>query len=39
LAISESVSTHFTFVRFVAGQNAHYGEGIFAGVSWRFTAN
>jgi len=39
LAISESVSTHFTFVKFVAGQNAHYGEGIFAGVSWRFTAN
>jgi hypothetical protein len=39
LSLTESVSTHFTFVKFVSGQNAHYGEGIFAGISWRFTAN
>ena len=37
-SITDSVSTHFTFVKFVSGQNAHYGEGIFGGVSWRFTA-
>jgi len=38
LSITESVSTHFTFIKFVSGQNAHYGEGVFGGVSWRFTA-
>src|SRR5262249_10624498 len=38
-SLTESVSTHFTLVKFGSGQNAHYGEGFFAGVSWRFTAN
>src|SRR5262249_20123438 len=39
LSLTESVSTQFTFSKFVSGENAHYGEGIFAGVSWRFKSN
>jgi hypothetical protein len=34
--ITESLSASFSFIKFIAGENAHMGEAVFAGMSWSF---
>lgn len=37
LNLTESLSANFSFLKFVSGSNAHYGEGVSAGLSWSFS--
>jgi len=37
LSLTESVSVDFSFVKFVSGHNAHFGEGLSGGITWSFS--
>jgi hypothetical protein len=39
LSLTESVSAHVGFLKFAAGQNAHFGEAVVGGMNWRFTSH
>ena len=34
--LSKTLSAHVNIIKFVSGENAHYGTGVVAGVSWSF---
>lgn len=36
-SLNESLSVDFSFVKFVSGRAAHFGEGISTGLSWSFS--
>ena len=37
LNLTDSISANFTFLKFVSGRNAHFGEGFSGGLSWSFS--
>jgi hypothetical protein len=37
LSVTETLSVDFSFVKFVSGKDAHFGEGISGGLSWSFS--
>jgi len=37
--MTESLSANFSFVKFVSGRNAHFGEGFSGGISWSFSTS
>ena len=39
LNLTESMSANFSFVKFVAGHNAHFGEAFSGGLSWSFSTS
>jgi hypothetical protein len=37
--MTESLSANFSFLKFVSGRDAHFGEGFSAGLSWSFSTS
>jgi hypothetical protein len=39
LNLTESMSANFSFIKFVSGHNAHFGEAFSGGLSWSFSTS